>query len=254
MARRNRYNRKRRRGGFSLLYKFLTFMVICAAIAVALTLFFKVEEITVTGNNRYSQSQIVTASGIKLEDNMFFMNKYQVSDNITSALPYIETVQIRRALPDGLIIAVRECSAPAAITYNGKAWLLSAQCKVVDSKPAAAAKDYAHVLGLPLTGAQVGSVITVAEEHAASAELLQRLLTLLAQKNMLAQVQQIDLGDGSLLTLRYLDRFDVTLRRDADLDYKLDYLLAVVERLEVNEKGRIDMTQEDKASFIPQQS
>ena len=35
-------------------------------------------------------------------------------------------------------------------------------------------------------------------------------------------------------------------------DYKLDYLLAVVERLEVNEKGRIDMTQEDKASFIPQ--
>ena len=154
----------------------MTFMVICAAIAVALTLFFKVEEITVTGNERYSQSQIVTASGIQMEDNMFFMNKYQVSDDITSALPYIETVQIRRALPDGLIIAVTECSAPAAITYNGKAWLLSAQCKVVDSKPAAAAKDYAQVLGLPLTGAQVGSVITVAEEHTASAELLQRLL------------------------------------------------------------------------------
>ena len=34
-------------------------------------------------------------------------------------------------------------------------------------------------------------------------------------------------------------------------DYKLDYLLAVVERLEVNEKGAIDMTQEGKASFIP---
>ena len=54
--------------------------------------------------------------------------------------------------------------------------------------------------------------------------------------------------------MKYLDRFEVTLRRDADLDYKLEYLLAVVERLEVNEKGRIDMTQEDKASFIPQQS
>lgn len=254
MARRNRYNRKRRRGGFSFVYKFLTFLVICAAIAVALTLFFKVENITVTGNERYSQQQIVTASGIQMEDNMFFMNKYEVSDAITSALPYIETVQIRRALPDGLIIAVTECSAPAAITYNGKAWLLSAQCKVVDSKAAAAAKDYAQVLGLPLTNAEVGSVITVAEEHADSAALLQQLLTLLAEKEMLSQVQQIDLSDETLLTLRYLDRFDVTLRRNADLDYKLEYLLAVVERLEVNEKGRIDMTQQDKASFIPEQA
>lgn len=254
MARRNRYNRRRRQGGFSLLYKLLTFIVICTAIAVALTLFFKVEDITVTGNNRYSQTQIVTASGIQMEDNMFFMNKYAVSDSITSALPYIETVQIRRALPDGLIIAVTECSAPAAITHNGKAWLLSTQCKVVDSKPAAAAKDYAQVLGLSVTNAEVGSIITVAEEHAESAALLQQLLTLLQEKNMLWQIQKIDLSDETLLTLRYLDRFDVTLRKNADLDYKLEYLLAVVERLEVNEKGRIDMTQEDKASFIPSSS
>ena len=103
MARRNRYNRKRRRGGFSLLYKLLTFLVICAAIAVALTLFFKVERIDVIGAERYTQQKIIDASGIQIEDNMFFMNKYEVSDQITSALPYIETVQIRRALPDGTL-------------------------------------------------------------------------------------------------------------------------------------------------------
>lgn len=254
MARRGRYNRKRRRGGFSLLYKLLTFVVICGAIAVGLTLFFKVEDITVTGNVRYSQEKIITASGIEHEDNMFLMNKYDISDAITSALPYIETVQIRRALPDGIVIAVTECSAPAAVNHNGKCWLLSAQCKVVDSKPLSAAAQYAQVTGLTLTEAQVGSYITVAEESESSAALLKELLTLLAKKNMLADVQRIDLGDDALLTLRYLDRFEVTMRRDADLDYKLAYLLAVVERLEVNEKGRIDMTQEDKASFIPAQS
>lgn len=254
MARRSRYNKKRRRGGFSFIYKMLTFLVICAAIAVALTLFFKVEDITVVGNERYTQEQIVAASGIKMEDNMFIMNKYTISDQITSALPYIETVQIRRALPDSIIIAVTECSAPAAVTYNGKAWLLSTQCKVVDSKPAASASQYAQVTGLTLTGAEVGTPITVAEESQASAALLQELLPLLAKKDMLSQVQKIDLSDNALLQLRYLDRFDVTMRRDADLSYKLDYLLAVVARLEVNEKGRIDMTQDDRASFIPQQS
>ena len=65
MARRNRYNRKRRRGGFSLLYKLLTFLVICAAIAVALTLFFKVERIDVIGAERYTQQKIIDASGIQ---------------------------------------------------------------------------------------------------------------------------------------------------------------------------------------------
>lgn len=253
MARRNRYNRKRRRGSFSLLYKLLTFLVICAAIAVALTLFFKIEHIDVVGAERYSQQKIIDVSGIEMEDNMFFMNKYQVSDKITSALPYIETVQIRRALPDGLVIAVTECSAPAAVRYGGKTWLLSAQCKVVDSKALSAAEEYAEVMGLTLTEAQVGLPIAVSEESEESLTLLRELLPLLAEKKMLADVQQIDLSDPTLLTMQYLDRFEVTLRRDADLNYKLEYLLAVVQRLEVNEKGRIDMTQEDKASFIPGQ-
>ena len=68
---------------------------------------------------------------------------------------------------------------------------------------------------------------------------------------MLQDVQSIDLSDTAQVVIRYLDRFDVTFRWNADFDYKLNYLLAVVERLEVNEKGAIDMTQDGKASFIP---
>ena len=59
MARRNRYNRRRRHGRFSFLYKILVFVAICGAIAVALALFFKVDKITVTGNSRYTADQIV---------------------------------------------------------------------------------------------------------------------------------------------------------------------------------------------------
>ena len=36
-----------------------------------------------------------------------------------------------------------------------------------------------------------------------------------------------------------------------DAGVPLDYLAAVVEKLEANEKGTIDMTQDGKASFIP---
>lgn len=250
MARRNRYNRRRRQGRFSFLYKILVFIAICGAIAVALALFFKVDKVTVTGNNRYSADKIVEAAGIQTGDNMFFLNKYKASEQITTALPYVETVQIRRQLPDTLVVTVTECTAPAAVQQDGKLWLLSGDGKIVDSKTGDG-KQYAMVKGLSLLEPQVGSDIQVPDEEQSSAQLLLTLLGLLRDKGMLADVQSIDLSDSATVILRYLDRFDVTFRWDADFDYKLDYLLAVVERLEINEKGAIDMTQEGKASFIP---
>ena len=119
MARRNRYNRKRRQGRFSFLYKILVFAAICGAIAVALALVFKVETVTVTGNSRYTPQQIVEAGGIRVGDNMFFLNKYSASKKITAALPYVETVRISRQLPDTLVVTVTECTAPAAVSQEG---------------------------------------------------------------------------------------------------------------------------------------
>ena len=241
MARRRSYHRKRRQGRFSFLYKILIFVAICGAIAVALALFFKVDTITVTGNSRYTANQIIEASGIETGDNMFFLNKYHASERITAALPYVETVRISRQLPDTLVVTVTECTAPAAVSQDGK---------IVDAKTGDG-KQYAVVEGLTLLEPQVGADLQVPEEQQPSARLLLTLLGLLRDKDMLGDVQTIDLSDTASVVMRYLDRFDVTFRWDADFDYKLDYLLAVVERLEVNEKGTIDMTQEGKASFIP---
>ena len=250
MARRRSYQRKRRQGRFSFLYRILVFVAICGAIAVALALFFKVETITVTGNSRYTARQIIDAGGMQVGDNMFFLNKYKASEKITASLPYVETVRISRQLPDTLVVTVTECTAPAAIAQEGKLWLLSGDGKIVDEKTGDG-KQYAVVKGLSLLEPQVGTDIQVPEEERASARLLLTLLGLLREKDMLSDVQSIDLSDTAEVVMRYLDRFDVTFRWDADFDYKLDYLLAVVERLEVNEKGSIDMTQEGKASFIP---
>jgi len=77
------------------------------------------------------------------------------------------------------------------------------------------------------------------------------VLVLLDDKGMLHEVQVIDLSDAARITMQYMGRFQVEFLWNADFDYKLDYLAAVVEKLEANEKGTIDMTQDGKASFIP---
>ena len=249
--RRSKYNRKRARGRFSFLYKLLTFVVICGAISVALALFFKIETVHVTGNERYSDEAVLDSSGIQIGDNMFLMNKYNAAESITKALPYVETVQIRRQIPTTLQIDVTECGAPAAFKQDGKVWLISGDGKIVDCLGAAAWSKYPQITGITMTEPTIGQLLTVEPDAENARTQLFALLHQLEQKALLADVQAIHLEDSSLITMHYLDRFDVVFSADTDFDYKLDYLCAVVQRLEVNETGTIDMTQSDKASFIP---
>lgn len=249
--RRSKYNRKRARGRFSFLYKLLTFVVICGAISVALALFFKIETVHVTGNERYDDTAVLEASGIRIGDNMFLMNKFSAAESITTSLPYVETVQIRRQIPTALQIDVTECTAPAAMKQDGKVWLISGDGKIVDCLESSAWSRYPQITGIALTDPTIGQPIAVEAEQESARTQLFALLHQLENKAMLADVQSIHLEDNSTVMMRYLDRFDVVFLYNADFDYKLEYLRAVIQRLEVNETGTIDMTQNDKASFIP---
>ena len=78
--------------------------MICGAIVAALSLFFKADQIFVTGASRYSQQQVLQASGIRQGGNLFLLNKHQAAAAITDQLPYVESVRIRRQLPNALRI------------------------------------------------------------------------------------------------------------------------------------------------------
>ena len=227
-------------------------MLICTAISLALTLFFRIRSIEVSGNDRYTRQEIIDAAGVSEGDNMFLMNKYSAAERIRRALPYIETVQFRRDMPDGLRIIVTECTDPAAIVQDGKAYLLCDTGNIVDEVTPAAAKQRMQVKGLTLTDPAVGQPAKAAEGQELALEQLLTLMQALDQRGMTADVSLLDMSDPAQLTLRYLERFDVQLPREADYGYKLDYLMAVVEKLEVNEKGVINMMQEGKARFIPE--
>ncbi|MBQ5536117.1 MAG: FtsQ-type POTRA domain-containing protein, partial [Oscillospiraceae bacterium] len=67
------------------------------------------DHIIITGNEHYTQEEILEASGLKQGDNLYLMNKYSVKEKIFSKLPFVEEVSINRRLPDTLLIDLREC-------------------------------------------------------------------------------------------------------------------------------------------------
>lgn len=249
MARRNRNNRRGRRGRFSFLYKLLCLALIAGAIVAALAVFFQADHLEISGNSRYTTQQIREASGVDEGDNLYLMNKYAVARRIQEALPYVEEVQINRRLPDTLCISVTECRTLASVEQDGKIWILSDGGRIVDCMAQTPAQCTA-VTGLVLTDPQIGREILTDEDYASARDHLLTLMRHLRDKGMMRDVQAIRLESADLITLRYLDRFDVEIPWNADFDYKLDFLAAVVAKLEENEQGTLILTKDGEARFV----
>ena len=242
MARRRHSKRKRRRGSFGFLYKVLSMLVICGCLVAALTLFFRVNTIVVTGQERYTQDQIVEASGVGVGDNLFLLNKYAVAGNIRTALPYVDEIRINRKLPDTLLIEIKECGTPMAVVQDGFAWLVSPSGRIVEQLDTTQTEGYAVISGCQLLAPSVGTRLALATEYASQQQSLLDLMAALEEAGLSEQVQAIRLDDLSELVMEYAGRFSVELPSGADYTRKLRALVQVVEQLETNQTGTIQMT------------
>ena len=92
MARRRHSKRRHRRGSSGFLYKLLSVLAICGAVVAALTLFFRVDTVVVTGMERYTEREVVDATSIESGDNLYLLNKNAVARNIHAQLKYIKKV------------------------------------------------------------------------------------------------------------------------------------------------------------------
>lgn len=242
-----RNNRKRKRGRrrFGPVFKLLCFFAVAVALTVGATVFFRVETIAVTGNSRYTQEEIVAATGIQTGDNLFRMNKFQLERQVEQALPYIEDVRIRRGLPSAILITVSEWDAVAKIAGGEGDWLISVGGKLLEPAPADSA--VMTVSGLTPLMPQTGRQLAVSQEEAPRLEALLSLLAVLKEKGLAQDMSTAQIS-ATRITLRYQDRFDVKLPLNGDLFYKMDVLLKMVADLDqrVGEvaSGTLDLTQQ----------
>lgn len=247
MARRHGRGRRGRR--FGVLYKLLTLVVVCAAAVLALTLFFKVESVEVTGNSRYSAQEIQDACGVQLGDNLYLLNKPDMVQRLHQQLPYIDEVRITRQLPNTLCVQVTEFSTVYAVEQEGTVWLLTSGGKIVET--AAERGDTPLIDGCELLAPSLGGDVSFALELQNRQESLFALLTALESAELTGDVRAIHLGDPTVLSMDYTERFTVEMPYGADYPRLLRYLTLVIEELETNLTGVIDLTRDGEPHFRP---
>ena len=243
---RRRANRRQRL--FHMIGRLFFLSVLAAAAVLALTIFFKVDTIAVEGATRYTAEEIVAGMTVKQGDNLYLWNKVKEADMLLEKFPYLQTVQMRRRLPDTVEVTVTECSAVAAAPYSGGYLFVSAQGKALEQS----ANDggLPVVVGTTLNDVTLGRVLTA--ENGEQAEVLLDILQNLDAAGMLEQLSFLNLSDLTDIRIGYQDRFDIRLESVNNLSYYLRFAQTVIdERLSPSDIGRLYWDTQNRLHFIP---
>ena len=87
---------------------FLVLLVALSIVTSILLLLFPVGEIEVSGNSRYSYSEIIEASGVKKGSPLYYVNGKRASNRVLSSKPYLESVTVKSYFPNRVKIEIRE--------------------------------------------------------------------------------------------------------------------------------------------------
>lgn len=279
MARRRKRNhssarirrRARRRSFRRFIFRVITVMLIICAGAAALTLFFKVENVEVQGETRYTVEQIRQTLGVEAGDNLFFCGKNAGVERLYESYPYLSTVSVKRKLPDTLIVTVSDCIPVATIRdKENTAWLIDRWGKVLESTQDLS--KYPQIVGVTAENVPIGSKLgeqTDKPEPEAADEQVQvsaqaattqneQISMLLLLLDALAESERIGRVDFMNLTrlydvhIGYDGRFDVQLGSLEELDRKLRFLDTIIdEKLSPSDICVIDLSASGAASAIP---
>ncbi len=131
----NRTNQRRKKNKRKkLIFRaVLCFTFLCIGTILALVMFFNIGEIVVTGDPVYSSKKIVEQSGMNIGDNLIFLSKRKINEQISTNLPYVGSVKVKRHLPSKLELIITKTEAVYAVAREGVYTLLDENGKVLET-------------------------------------------------------------------------------------------------------------------------
>ncbi len=247
--------RKRRTGRQTLNHLFVFLVASLVFLTLSLTVFFRIEQIEVTGCTKYADEEIIQNSGIKIGDNLFRVSEKNVRNKLTQQYPYVEDVQLKRNLPMKLTIEITQAKPLGAVDTAAGYVIIGRNGKVLEFGSDTLSEDMMIVSGMYLYDPQIGHVLgqdynekDMKDEM--KAEIISReqdgfrMLTNLVEaveETGFDKVTLVDLSDRLNMVLVYDNRVLVELGVESDLEYKLNFVQYVItQELDAGFEGIVD--------------
>ena len=264
-----------------LIVQLLTIVVSVFAMVLCLSIFFRVETVTVSGNKAYSAWAVREASGIEDGDYLLTFSKSRACAKIKAGLPYVDTVRIGIKLPNTVNIVIEEIDVVYAIQdQNGIWWLMTSGGRIMEQTDAMGAADHTKVLGVTVLNPEKDAQATAfqpLDQNAQSTETTQQdpeastptplivteqqklnaalnILQALELNEVVGEAASVDVSDLTRIMLWYGTRYQVNLGDTGNMDYKISCLKYTVSSLSDYDSGELDIsftTWPDKVTYTP---
>ena len=248
-----------------LMIQLMTAAAIVAALVLGLSVFFKVDTITVSGAEVYDPYMIEKNSGIERGDNLLTFSRPRAGALIKANLPYVDTVRFGIKLPGTVNIIIEEDDVVYAIKDQNEAWwLINSDGRVVEQGTGSKAANHTQVLGVkiespvpdtvamavetvstetypegdPNAGQPVPVTLTNSQRLTAALQILKAL----EANDIVGSAASVDVSRLEDIILWYGTRYQVNLGDSANLEYKISCMNDVILQMSDYQSGILDIS------------
>ena len=253
----NRVKRRKRRRWLGYL-AFLA-LVLTGAGVLCLAMFFRTKEIVVTGNDRYTVEELVSASGIQLEQNIFTVDRGRTAAQIKGAFSYLEEVRVVPVMPTTMEIQVVESIPQLMVANSADSYsLLSTGGRIIEQCLGLAGEELPLVVGTDFSWFPQGAYpeelppeVTnrrhkehreATDRELEAVRVMQTLRYVTAEATGFAGINYIDVSDDLCTSVLWDKRVLIRLGTELELDRKFTFAGAVLAELGEDFTGTVDLS------------
>ncbi len=240
--------KRRRRGNYVIYYIMLAILAVIVFAVLSVTVLFNCEEIVVEGESKYTDEQIIEASGLKGDENLVKLSLLGIDKRILDELVSLDSAVVTKVFPNKIKITVTPAEPMVNFYYAGKNYVISHVGRVMEIEKNAA--DCMEVIGYqPGDNVVVGDYITAANpEQDETIKTISGTIDLVG----ITEITELNITDMLSIGLVYDNRIEINLGSMLQLEEKLTIVKELAENyISDNEKVTLDVSNPERVVQRP---
>ena len=234
-----------------LTYFFIFCLISSICIFLSSAVLFKINEIEVLGDVICDSNFLIEKSGIKLGDNLFFVDSKYISNKLEKEFSEIDTIDIIKDFPHKLVINVKKAHKAFAIKSNENYIFISEKGKVLEISDNRL-ENIILLDGIPLESFEIGKEI-VFKDRSFFGKLLEFIEKM--KNNNLSKIIEVNFNNGCSIYINYDNRIKINFGYYENIDYKIKTAAEIINnKLGAAESGELDVSEiskENRSYFTP---
>lgn len=225
-------------GGITIIFSiFLIFSI--GSYSILKSDLFNSKKVVIVGNNRITNDDILDKLEIRDDKNIFM---YKISDMEEKIIknPYIESIEIKRKLPDTFNISVKEKEVFGLLKYDDNYCYMDSNGEFIESIKDISEEENS-VLVVDIKYDIIKGKLEFIDEE--SKKKLLYLIECIKDESLNKKIKKIDLTDEYLVKIQTIDDIEILLNKD-NLGYDISRISSILVDLQSSNKkgGTLDLS------------